>query len=295
MMRIIASICIVTTVMMLSGVCLAQMSTIPSPPPLPPLSKSASNQSDNGSSSTPANPGVGPGNQGATGTPNGSPSGANPSAPNANGTSPDNSIPITAATLTSMSALDDKNPLHPGDRISFRVIEDRDEAIPRTVTDTGEVDFPYVGRIKVQGQTCLQVANQLKQLLEVDYYKRATVIVGLDVMADHPVFHEVAWLIGQVRGVGPQELSKAQPVTVSQLILRSGGFGDFADQRKVRIIHHSSAVPGATNIASADNDDVDSQKDEIIDVKSVYEGHSTYDPIVEPNDYIIVPKKLVNF
>jgi len=38
-----------------------------------------------------------------------------------------------------------------GDRISFRVIEDRDEAVSPTCHDTGEVDFPYVGRLKSGG------------------------------------------------------------------------------------------------------------------------------------------------
>jgi protein involved in polysaccharide export with SLBB domain len=210
------------------------------------------------------------------------------------------SIPVTAATLNSMEALDDKVTLNPGDRISFRVIEDRDEAVSRVVTDTGEVDFPYVGRIKVQGKTCREVAQQLKKLLEVDYYKRATVIVGLDVIASHTteVVHDLAWVVGQVRNVGPQELSKVQPITVSQVILRAGGFGDFADQRRVRVIHRSGPTaedagpPTAADIASIGQT---SEGSEIVDVKAVFDGVSSVDPVVRPNDLIIVPKRLVNF
>ena len=51
-----------------------------------------------------------------------------------------NPVPVTAGMLTSMTALDDKVTLRAGDRISFRVIEDKDLAVPRIVTDTGEVD-----------------------------------------------------------------------------------------------------------------------------------------------------------
>jgi len=289
-MRKIVSIGIVGCWTVLSGVCPAQIATITPPPPPP--SESGSSQTGNNSSGTPVNPSFGPVNQTPNGTTPASPQIPNSPTPDANAVAP---IPIiTAQTLTDMAALDDKTTLHPGDRISFRVIEDRDDAIPRTVTDTGEVDFPYVGRIKVQGLTCRQVAIQLKQLLEVDYYKRATVIVGLDVIADHPIIQDLAWIIGQVRGVGPQVLSKSQPVTVSQLILRAGGFADFADQRKVRVIHHVGPALIVTNAVPAV--DVDNeQKGVIVDVKSVYEGKSTYDPIVEPNDYIIVPKKVINF
>lgn len=203
-------------------------------------------------------------------------------------------MPVTAATLNSMAALDDKATLSPGDRISFRVIEDRDDPVPRVVTDTGEVDFPYVGRVKVQGMTCHQVAVKLKQLLEVDYYKRATVIVGLDVIASNAqvVPHNVCWVIGQVKSVGPQELSDAQPLTVSQVILRAGGFGDFADQRRVRLIHRGTATDSE---GAPPADLTNSKAGEIVDVKSVYDGHLGNDPLVKPNDYIIVPKKAINF
>ena len=193
-----------------------------------------------------------------------------------------------------MAALDDKATLSPGDRVSFRVIEDRDDAVPRIVTDTGEIDFPYVGRVKVQGLTCRQVAVKLKQLLEVDYYKRATVIVGLDIIANNAqaIPHNVCWVIGQVRQVGPMELSAAQPMTVSQVILRAGGFGDFADQRRVRLIHRGSS----TDSGGAPPPDLNnSNEGQIVDVKAVYDGHLGNDPTVQPNDYIIVPKKLVNF
>lgn len=265
-----------------SAVCSAQMSTFPAPPPLPP--RASAPGSDQATNSAPAN--LAPVNTSATQPDDGN----TPS-----GTAANAAVPVTAATLTSMNALDDKSTLSPGDRISFRVIEDRDEAVPRVVTDTGEVDFPYVGRVKVQGQTCRQVANKLKQLLEVDYYKSATVIVGLDVIADHGdtvVPKDQAWVMGQVRTVGPVEISKQQPLTVSQIIMKAGGFGDFADQRKVRLVHRrslpSNARPDAMEVTS-------SGEGEIIDVKAVFEGKSASDPIVAPNDYIIVPKRLVNF
>jgi polysaccharide export outer membrane protein len=197
-----------------------------------------------------------------------------------------------------MSALDDKIPLKAGDRVSFRVIEDQDDAVPRIVTDTGEVDFPYIGRIKVEGRTCLQVAKQVKQLLEVNYYKRATVIIGLDVIfgKEENVNHIYAWVTGQVRQVGPQELSDTHPMTVSQIILRAGGFGDFADQRRVRLIHRAD-LEGTTPPAPAETTAVDSNAGQVVDVKAVFDGHPGPggDPIVKPDDYIVVPKRLVNF
>jgi protein involved in polysaccharide export with SLBB domain len=275
---------------MTSGLSFAQMSTFPAPPPLAPSPRPAPDKPSNDSSGMPATPDSSNAGDGTTAAPApGSPIPAATPA-NANG-------PVTAATLSSMSALDDKIPLAPGDHISFRVIEDRDDAVPRVVTDTGEVDFPYIGRIKVAGKTCRQIAVVLKQLLEVDYYKRATVIVGLDIIgtsaASSP--HDFVWVVGQVRQVGPQELSKIQPMTVSQVILRAGGFGEFADQRKVKIIHRSAAPDASGVLPPPDLNSTQDMDAQIIDIKSVFEGVSKVDPIVKPNDYIIVPKKWVNF
>jgi hypothetical protein len=137
-----------------------QMSTFPAPPPLaPPPDRGSDDTTNSAASMAPAV------DLDETASAN-SKKGSEPS----------------SATLRSMTALDDKVPLEAGDTISFRVIEDRDQAISRIVTDTGEVDFPYIGRVKVEGKTCHQVAVDVKRLLEVDYYKQATVIVGLDLI-----------------------------------------------------------------------------------------------------------------
>jgi polysaccharide export outer membrane protein len=269
-----------------AGIASAQLSTFPAPPPLepPPSSAPVAPAAPSEDTTPPVAP-IAPPPSVMTNTP-----APTPSIPETTSAG----IPISAASLSSMSALDDKIPLHPGDRISIRVIEDQDDAVPRIVTDTGEVDFPYIGRIKVEGRTCLQVAKQVKQLLEVDYYKRATVIIGLDVIfgkaAQQDVAHNYVWVTGQVRSIGPQELSTTNPMTVSQIILRAGGFGDFADQRRVKLIHRAELENGTSAPGQPD-----SNAGQIIDVKAVFDGKSGIDPIVKPDDYIVVPKRLVNF
>jgi protein involved in polysaccharide export with SLBB domain len=281
-----------------TGVAHAQLSTFPAPPPLAPSAPDSPAPGDTSPSAAPAAAPAEPNNSQPL-SPALPPStsdmtNATPSPPAVTSAG----IPISAASLSSMTALDDKITLQPGDRISFRVIEDQDDAVPRIVTDTGEVDFPYIGRIKVAGQTCLQVARQVKQLLEVNYYKRATVIIGLDVIfgKTQDVTHNYAWVTGQVRQIGPQELSATHPMTVSQIILRAGGFGDFADQRRVRLIHRADLPSGTTVPEAAETaNGSDSKAGEIVDVKAVFDGQSALDPIVKPDDYIVVPKRLVNF
>lgn len=275
-----------------SSVGFAQISIFPSPPSLPPQSNQSSDSATNNPSGVHGVPSSKPPGD-ATG-------GAAVSVAAPSYLSPavaTNSAPVVASTLNSMEALDNKIALEAGDRISFRVIEDQDEAVSRLVTDTGEVDFPYVGRIKVAGLTCRQIALQLKKALEVDYYKRATVIVGLDVIVGHVTesTHDMVWVVGQVRQEGPQELSKLQPITVSQAILRAGGFGDFADERKVRIVHQTTAPSSSDGTTGEMPDAGSASGGKVVDVKAIFQGQSTFDPIVKPNDLVIVPKKLINF
>src|SRR5207249_970063 len=39
-----------------------------------------------------------------------------------------------------------------GDIVSFSIVEDRDPPVFKRVTDTGEIDFPYIGRVPVIGK-----------------------------------------------------------------------------------------------------------------------------------------------
>ena len=285
-MRASATIFFVAGTILLSPLCHGQISTFPTPPPLAPPSEGAPDAATNSGSSLNLDPSVSDPTRSAdknTASSSSASGGAN-TAPVA---------PVTAASLTSMEALDDKVGLEAGDTVSFRVIEDRDDPVTRVVTDTGEVDFPYIGRVKVNGKTCHQVALEVKKLLEIDYYKHATVIVGLDLIVgqDKSKPRDFVWVVGQVRTEGPVELSKVQTMTVSQVILRAGGFGDFADQRKVKLIHRGSSSSGA----GSEPPDVSKIKDgDVIDVKSVFDGKSSVDPVLKPGDYIIVPKKWVN-
>src|SRR5262245_61517825 len=51
--------------------------------------------------------------------------------------------PNSVATNT----LDDKFRLGIGDRLSYRIVEDLEEAKPLVVTDSGDVEVPLIGRV----------------------------------------------------------------------------------------------------------------------------------------------------
>jgi len=193
---------------------------------------------------------------------------------------PERDLPLTANNSTvlrtnSMSVLDDKKRLGPNDYISFRVVEDRDNDSQRLrVNDNGELEVPYVGLIPAQGRTCKDLAFSIKSLLEKEYYYHATVILAVDRVSEKS--RGRIYVYGSVRSQGPQEIPADESYTVSKAVIRAGGFGDFANKRKVKVTRKNS-------------------KEFTIDLKRVIEeGHTEEDLTLLPDDQIYVPQRLIN-
>jgi polysaccharide export outer membrane protein len=188
--------------------------------------------------------------------------------------------PDSAALIDSMDALNDDRKLTPGDRISYRVVEEeKDVPISLTVTDAGELNIPLIGLYPAAGKTCKELAEQLKPKLEKDYFYTATVIIGLDTQSTRS--RGKVYLTGQVHTQGSIDLPANESMTVSQAILTIGGLADFADRRRVKLIRKTT--DGKTQTI-------------IVDLKEILDrGHSEKDPVLEPGDTINVPEKLINF
>jgi len=185
-----------------------------------------------------------------------------------------------ASMLNSMDALNDQTKLKAGDLISYRVLEEQDEPAELTVSDTGEVEVPLLGRYPAAGKTCRELASQLKPLLEKDYFYKATVIIGIDTLSTKPLGR--VYLTGQVKQQGAIDIPANEVLTVSRAILMDGGLADFADRRRVRLLHRSADTGKTTTT--------------IVDLKEILDrGHSEKDPVVQDGDTIDVPQRLINF
>ncbi len=175
---------------------------------------------------------------------------------------------------------DDKYKLRVGDRVSFQIAEDRDPPKPMIVADSGELDVPYIGRVSVVEKTCKQLTDELKTQLEKEYYYRATVIVALD-LANKVLGRIYVW--GQVKNQGPLDLAVNENLTVGKAILRAGGFGDFANKKRVKVIRGSGA------------DGPGKQSFELNLADILEKGLTEKDVVLQPDDSIIVPARLINF
>jgi protein involved in polysaccharide export with SLBB domain len=197
-----------------------------------------------------------------------------PSIPKATAAEP----PTTSTVMrtNSMAVLDDKKRLGSNDYVSFRVVEDRDnESQHLRVNDNGELEVPYIGLVPAAGRTCKELAFSVKSALEREYYYHATVIIAIDHVSEKS--RGKVYVYGSVKGQGPQEIPTDETYTVSKAIIRAGGFGDFADKKKIKLTRKS----GETLTVNLK--------------RIIEEGHTDEDVTVGPDDQIYVPQKLVNF
>lgn len=191
----------------------------------------------------------------------------------------------TTVSTNGFNVLDDQYRLVIGDQLNFRILEDKevfgqDTPVNLVVTDSGDVQVPYIGRYPAVGKTCKELALVLKTELEKENYKRATVIVAVDLK---PRSRGKIYLVGAIGAPGPQDISSDETLTLSKAILRAGGFNSFAKGSAVQVTRSTGPKPG------------DEQKI-IVNVTDILEGGKTgKDLVLQPGDLIYVPERMLRF
>lgn len=170
--------------------------------------------------------------------------------------------------------------LRVGDRVSLQIMEDREPPRSLLVADSGELEVPCLGRITAADQTCTQLAAELKRRLEQDYYHHATVVLGLE--AANKYFGRI-YIWGQVRNQGPIDLALNENLTVAKAILRAGGFAEFANKKKVKLIRNMAEAQSGKRVIELNLSAI------------LEEGLIEQDVVLRPDDLVIVPSRLINF
>ena len=184
----------------------------------------------------------------------------------------------TSATVTPFNRNyqhDNQHKLRAGDKISFRIEEDLDEAKPLLVTDSGEVEFPYIGRVVAANKTCKDLAEELKSRLEKEYYYQATVQVGLDAINK---VRGQAYVMGQVQKIGTVNIPVDEKLTVTKAILQCGGPGAWANLKEIKVIRKNGK----------------DTETKVVNMNDVMIGKAN-DIDLEPEDKIFVPERKIKF
>jgi polysaccharide export outer membrane protein len=162
----------------------------------------------------------------------------------------------------------DDNALGPGDVFAVRVFGEQEMSQDYRVAQDGTIDFPYVGRLHVQGLEPTTVADQLRtRLREGEILRNPQVSVYVREINSRHIL-----VLGQV--AHPGTLTYEQNMTIVQAITASGGFSPLADQNRVRLTRR---VRGGQ------------QRSYIIPVEMISEGRAG-NVLLAPNDIILVPQ-----
>jgi len=200
-------------------------------------------------------------------------------------------VPVPDPSKTNpMESLDDKKIIAVGNLLEFRVLEDLDEEPdPQSksdskasgqrslnllqVSDSGEVEHPYFGRVLAKGKTHRQLAEEIKRILEKDLYYQATVLISL---ATSGKSRGKVYISGAVTKPGPFEIPVDENMTASKALSSVGIMEDRANTTQVKLVR--KPVEGAPP-----SDPV------IINLYDIRQGKTESDRVLEPEDQLIVP------
>ncbi|WP_144107707.1 polysaccharide biosynthesis/export family protein [Paraburkholderia sp. BCC1886] len=110
-----------------------------------------------------------------------------------------------------------------------------DPAAGFIVNSSGDVQFPYVGQLKVAGKTADQVQKELGTSLT--FFKNPQITVRLASFRSKQVYVE-----GEVRIPGVQAINDV-PMTLYEAIDRAGGLQPTADQSRLVLIRDGKSYP----------------------------------------------------
>lgn len=139
----------------------------------------------------------------------------------------------TAAPAPEAAAPDDGYRLGIGDRISITVLGERDLSLDLFVDDQGEINYPFLGEIKVAGLTINQLGEAITDGLKPDYLLDPRVTV--QVMEYRKFF-----VNGEVQR--PGGFSWQPGMTVRKAVALAGGFTARAARSKLLIIREADVA-----------------------------------------------------
>ena len=183
---------------------------------------------------------------------------------------------MQATAMNSSGAIDPNHKLTRQDVLAYRLAEDRDDKVwPLVVQDSGDVDVPLIGRVKAAGKTTTELSGDIRARLLSEYYKNATVSLGLSQIARSS--NGRVFITGELKNAGALDLPADGQLTVSQAILQMGGPTIDSRLSKVKIVREGA---GKKNVIE-------------VDVAAVLKGQTDKDVVLRAGDTVDVPKKFI--
>ncbi len=159
--------------------------------------------------------------------------------------------------------------LGPGDEFEVRVYEEAGLSGLYIVSPTGQIDFPLVGTVTVEGLVGSQVASLLRQRLSQGFLRNPYVTVQVKTLSSKKVF-----VLGAVKAPGRFQFSDA--MSIVEAVTLAGGFGPLAEK----------------NYAIVTRLDASGERRIPVPVEKIMQGLAA-NFLLQPGDIIYVPETIL--
>ncbi|WP_018294792.1 SLBB domain-containing protein [Mariprofundus ferrooxydans] len=129
--------------------------------------------------------------------------------------------------------------LAPGDQIRIHVFGEDDLNLEARLDSTGEINYPFLGKIRVTGLTVEELQNKLIDGLRDGYLRAPQVNVSI-------VEHRSFFIEGEVKNPGAYPYQPG--LTIRKAVSLAGGYTEFADREHYHLVHDKS--PGRSLLIS---------------------------------------------
>lgn len=164
--------------------------------------------------------------------------------------------------------------IQPHDVIRISVYGEAAISMDYAVSAAGEINHPFLGRVKLEGMSVEQAQEYITKRLDRDFLVNPMVTVTTVKSAGRRII-----IFGQVKSPGEHHIPHDQPMTLLRAIATAGGFTGLAAQSRIRIVRKTADDEGERVINA--------------DVTRILRGRGDAQDIpLQPDDVITVPESI---
>lgn len=164
--------------------------------------------------------------------------------------------------------------LLPGQAVQLIVVEDESFNGLYQIRRGGYIVLPRIGRVPIAGKDMVSAEKVLKEMLEGNQLRQATVMIERTGGGYESESGDVIYLAGEFSTPGPMRIAEGFSPTLVTTILRSGGMSKVADLTHVKLLRLQNGKPLV----------------EEVNVQAILEGSGLpSDLALNPGDIVVVP------
>ncbi|HVR83926.1 MAG TPA: SLBB domain-containing protein [Planctomycetota bacterium] len=185
--------------------------------------------------------------------------------------------PASAEPLVAIKTVPRPDPLLlAGDLLTISVFRQPDLLLEVRIPQDGRISFPLIGSVDAAARTQADLENVIRQKLEKDFIREASVTVTVKEYAKRRVY-----VVGGVAKPDGYEVAPNSRITVLQVIAAAGGFTDRAYKEYVQIVRRRG--PAEREVIRLSLVEVE---------KLIAKGQAEADLELWPDDLVVIPSAI---